>query len=96
MKQIHFRSWVCKTELGTYDNERMAISLVDIEDNSRIAIATVNVPDVDLDDDEVIIKDSSENEGMLTALINANIISEPLRYVKAAYTECAVCRVLIV
>lgn len=40
-----------------------------------VATATVNIPEIQVADDEVLIKDYSENEGMLDALIQAEIIN---------------------
>ena len=46
-------------------------------------------------DDEDIIKDYSENEGVLKSLIDAGIISEPLYSVTTGFVEVAVCKLLI-
>ncbi len=50
---------------GQYEGGRLALTLFDTEDGIPVAIVTVNVPSVDLEKDEIIIKDYSENEGVL-------------------------------
>lgn len=62
-------------EMGTYSNGRPVIQLRDAEDGCPYATATVNLPDVFLKDNEVLIKDYSENEGILDFLVENNIVT---------------------
>lgn len=71
---IKFKEWDCQLEFGYYQNGRPAIELIDTEDGQPIATATVNIPDYPLLDNEMFIKDYSENEGMLEALVKAEIV----------------------
>lgn len=64
--------------LKKYNNGRTAIEL--LENDPEIgpvpyAVATVNMPDVLLADNEVLVKDYSENEGVLDFLIKYNIVT---------------------
>lgn len=61
--------------LRKYENDRIAIQLNDATDGHPYAVATVNMPDVLLADNEVLIKDYSENEGVLDFLIRNNIVT---------------------
>jgi hypothetical protein len=64
--------------LKKYNNGRTAIELLenDLETGPvPYAVATVNMPDVLLADNEVLIKDYSENEGVLDFLIRYNIVT---------------------
>jgi len=87
----------CKLEFSEYKNGRTAIIAVDAKDPSGapVCVATVNIPGEDIEKDEVIIKDYSENEGVLQSLISAGIISKPLRMVGTGFVECPVCKLLI-
>lgn len=58
-----------------YSNGRPAIELIDAEDHFPYAVATVNMPDVLLMPNEVLVKDYSENEGMLEFLTVHNIVT---------------------
>ena len=73
---VQFKKWKCIAVGSAYlTNNMKAISLIDAEDGEPIATATVNIVEVeDLPDDEVFIKDYSENMGMVKALIDADII----------------------
>jgi hypothetical protein len=64
---------------GSYANGRKAIRIVDVEDGSPIMTATVNLPDVHLEEDEVIIKNYSENEGCLPFLVANGVVSPAIR-----------------
>jgi hypothetical protein len=64
-------------KLSKYSNGRTAITLV--EQNEEFgelpyAVASVNLPDVLLLENEVLIKDYSENEGMYEFLLTNNIV----------------------
>jgi len=95
MKTIQFKKWVCVLKFGQYHNGRTGIELVSEKDGSPVAVATVNIPDVYLDKDEVIIKNYSENEGMLDTLVNAKIVEPTGRKVHTGFVECDVCKLLV-
>lgn len=92
--QVTFKGWICRVRQGQYDNGRVALQLIDAEDGSPIAKATVNLPDVPLADDEVAIKDYSENEGMKASLIEAGIIEDTGKRAWAGRVEVPVCRLV--
>ena len=55
-------------------------------------IATVCVAPVKVKDDEIVIKNWSENAGYLNALLAADILQQPHRTIPCGYTEAHVCR----
>ena len=57
-------------------------------------MCTVCIPDVDLADNEVIIKNYSENTGILDALMSAGIVSAPTRDIHVGYAIAHVCLLL--
>jgi len=61
--------------MNRYANGQNAIQLVD-SDGMPFMTASV-AHDINIADDEVIIKNYSENEGILEALIEAGIIEKP-------------------
>ena len=95
MKQVQFKQWNCLLDIRHYENNRTALLLIDAEDHSPVATATVNLPDVELKSNEVIIKDYSENEGMLAALIAAGIVGKPIWYAKTGFVTCPICPLLV-
>jgi len=91
-KIVKFMQWDCKVLKRKYtNNDRVALELSDATDGETIAIATINVPEVALAPDEVIIKDYSENAGMLDCLLKAGIVEKSGRTVKHGYTESPIC-----
>jgi len=107
MKQVMFSGYNCNVHFGVYSNGRIAIELRNAEpieeqgytippNSERIATATVNVVDLErLADDEVLIKDYSENEGMFNALKDAGIISDPLSLEKTGFVAVPRCKLLV-
>jgi hypothetical protein len=94
--KVQFKEWPCILQFDRYaKGNRLCISLLHAEEGDPVATATVNIPGEEIEDDEVIIKDYSENEGMLTALVNAGVVSVPVRYVSQGFVICPVCKLLI-
>jgi len=94
-KTVRFKKWDCKLVWGKYGNGHFALELVDVLDGSPVAVATVNLPSQNLEHNEVFIKDYSENEGMLDALVQAGIVEDTGRRVTTGYVTVPVCRVIV-
>jgi hypothetical protein len=101
-KIVKFKEWNCLVKFAKYGNNRTAIELMNADpikeewgemapNTERIAVATVNIPEYLLQDNEIIIKDYSENEGMLSALVHGNVVHMPHKFAKAGFMECPVC-----
>jgi hypothetical protein len=57
-----------------YSNGRPALILLDFEDGSPYAVATVNLPELNLEDNQTFVKSYSENAGMLEFLVENKIV----------------------
>lgn len=79
---------------GKYWNGQTSIVLIDDEDGSQVMVATVVIDGVVLEKDEVIIKNYSENEGVLEFLIENGIVSKPLRTVSSGWVTCPIVKLL--
>jgi hypothetical protein len=77
-----------------YSNGRPALELVDVTDGFPVCVATINMPDIQLEPNETIIKDYSENEGVLKFLQNHKIVGEVKRWVRTGYVECPIVDIL--
>jgi len=91
---VRFLGEECNVEFGQYVNGRIAIDLI-CQTGERMARATVNDDMPSLADDEVAIKDYSENAGMLKALQAAGVVGEPLRYIASGFVQIPICRLLV-
>lgn len=79
---VQFKKWSCFVEYAHYvDNQRPALLLRLMETGEPVVKATVNLPDESVAEKEVFIKDYSENEGILRALVGAGIIEDTGRTV---------------
>jgi hypothetical protein len=76
---------------GTYSNGRTSLTLVDISDGLPYATATVNLPDVFLEENEILIKDYSENEGILDFLIENKIVIPTDKGIQSGHVWIPVC-----
>lgn len=73
-------------------NGQNVIKLFDITDGFPFATASLCVSDYLLKEDEVAIKDYSENVGILDSLINARIIEEPHAYIRSGHVMVPICK----
>lgn len=94
---VQFNGYTCEVVKTKYvHGNNTALRLVDHETKEPIAVATINPSnDTALRSDEVIIKDYSENSGMLDTLIKGNIVSEPFGYYRVGLVEAPICNLLI-
>jgi hypothetical protein len=94
-QKIKFQDWNCLLEFGEYQNNgRTAITLIDENDGSPITTATINLPNVSLNDDEVIIKDYSENEGILNILLINGVVELTGKSVDTGFVNCEICKLI--
>lgn len=91
---ILFRGMSLSIHIKEYANGRTAICLF-TENGEPYMVATVNMPEIKLDDDEVIIKNYSENTGILDALISSGIISAPVHFVDTGFVFSPICKLII-
>lgn len=89
---MFFHGTKLNIEFGQYHNRNFAIRLVERDTGEPYMTATVNMVDEELEDDEVIIKDYSENVGILYELITSGYVERPHRYVGVGKVRCGVCR----
>ena len=95
MNQVKFKQWKCNVKLHKYDDKYTSIKLTDVRDGSPIATASIFVQTAQLCPGEVLIKDYSENEGMLNALVKAKIVSDTGRCVQSGFVSIPVCKLLV-
>ena len=82
MKKVKFKDWDCNVLFNKYQEGGHRIELLDADDGLPIAVATVNVPNIPLEENEVIIKNYSENEGIYDALVEAKIVNKTKKSVR--------------
>jgi hypothetical protein len=75
---------------STYKNGGTAIQLFDAVDGFPFATATTWMPD--LAENEVAIKNYSENVGMLNFLMENGIVEAPHREIESGFTIVPVCK----
>jgi hypothetical protein len=72
-------------------NGRMALQLVEEGTGAVVATATVNIPDAILENNEILIKNYTENEGMLDCLVNSGIIIDTGKKVHSGFVKIPIC-----
>ncbi len=72
-----------------YHSGTTCLNLIDARDHFPYMCATVNVDG--LKENEVAIKNYSENEGILPTLIAEGIVKIPHRYVHSGFVKIPVC-----
>ncbi len=88
-------STVCEVHKSQYENDRIALVLVEQETGDQYAVATTNLPNCECGPGQAYIKSYSENQGILEALMEAGIVSPPVSYVQSGFVEIPLCNVLL-
>lgn len=94
MIRVKFKQWNCVAIFEIYGNRRTAIKLRDEATREPIATASVNLPAIVVLENEIAIKDYAENEGMVKALQEAEIIGEQIYTVKSGYIDIGIYELL--
>lgn len=88
---VDFRGTTCVVNRYKYQNGQNCLKLVDLEDWSPYCTASVAY-DVEIGEDEVIIKDYSENSGVMKALVEAKVIEPSHRIIETPFVYLYVCK----
>lgn len=91
MTEVNFVGYECRVLVDDYKK----MMLVDKFTGQPVAVATKVVPGVSLENDEVIIKSYSENEGMLSALASAGVVEPTGKTIPSGFVELDICKLLI-
>ena len=89
--KVKFKEWTCEVTEHKYSNGRLALRLIDGDDHSPIATATMNIPEAELQPHEIIIKDYAENDGMHDALVEAGLIKPRHAVIEMGFVFADVC-----
>lgn len=90
----HGGSYQVTLQVGKYRNGQTSLQLFDAEDGQPVATASISMPDIDLDENEIVVKDYSENEGMLDFLLQNNIVEMRSEYLEVGYNVAPVVKLL--
>ncbi len=92
--RVLFNRFACTPTFHRYaDGDGIAIRLVDVEDGSPVATATVNST-VPVPVGCVAIKDWSENAGMLAACLAAGLVADTGVRIRCDFASAPLCRLL--
>ena len=103
-KKVTFCGFKCDVFKDKYrNNGRTALLLIASDDDSEkeifkgedIATATCNLTDEDINPACVCIKDWSESEGMVDILMDAGVVSQPVKFVSSGHVQVPVCFLLV-
>lgn len=92
--EMKFAGVQCDVVVRSYPNGRTALVLLSAENGMPVAVGTLNLPEVSLEAGEVLIKNYSENEGMLDALVTAGIVEDTGRCARSTFIDAPICRLV--
>jgi hypothetical protein len=93
--KVEFCGFTCSVEISMYPSGNTAVTLNDVEDGFPVATVTINTK-VELPSKRhIVIKNYSENEGILEALEEAGIVKRTGRFVAAGFSQCPIAELQI-
>jgi hypothetical protein len=92
---INFRGLTCTIRKSQYINGRTALQLIDVNDGMQVAMATVNIPEEKIEEDEVIIKNYSENEGLFMELYAKGVVGKCARFAYSGHIVAPIAKLLL-
>ena len=86
---VKFKQWDCTLVASYYATEnRKALMLIDINDGEMVVVPTVNMSDYPCEENQVYIKNYSENKGILQILIdNELILPTPVNIIGSQFVK---------
>ncbi len=94
MKEFMYNGTAVNIKIARYGNTRKAIILIDATDKMPFMTATMNVLEKEVDAEDVVIKDYSENMGIYEWLVAKNIIEPAHALHELAFDSVPVCKLL--
>jgi hypothetical protein len=91
---VRYKEWDCVVSIARYGNKRPAI-LLTTEIGEPVAIASINITCFRPADDEVLIKDHGENEGILKCLKNAGVVEPTGKELWIGDVKLHICKLLV-
>lgn len=85
--------WDCYIKREQYKSCGLALELISADDDEHILMATTCVLGVLLGPEEVVIKNYSENEGILDILISSGIVCPTSMIVQTGFVQSPIVRV---
>lgn len=83
--ELQFKRWICDLHFETYNTGNIALRLTEKSGGEPIATCTINLPD--LNEEELAIKDYSENLSMYKTLLDYKIITPSHRFTSSGYIQ---------
>lgn len=97
IKKVTMGGQECDVHIGEYTNGKTYIELVcsgGDDDGAPYLMATTNIQGVDLDKPYLLIKNYSENQGVLNVLTKAGIIEDTGKKIKTGFTNVNICKLI--
>ena len=94
---VRFNTYDCRVQWSRHaKSRRPALLLVNARaPGDVIAVATMDLPDVDLAEGEVALQDVGPSAGVLEALTNAGVVSAPVRFIEHDEQQIPICTLLV-
>lgn len=93
--QSKYKTYQVYLQWNRYRNGRTCLELLEAFTHEPILVASVNLDDTPLENGEMLIKNYSENEGVLDFLISNGIVSKPKRWISSGWVMIPVVDLLL-
>lgn len=86
-------NYTLQVKYSKYANGQRRMQLIDCIDGLPYCTVSVSHEDIDESAGEILVKNYSENEGVLSFLLENGIVNPPHRYINSGYVKMPVCTI---
>lgn len=90
MNRVQFLDFTCEVQRAKYGSGQNSLRLIDVEDGQPVATASVCLEDQPQQENQVFIKNYSENAGIMEALMLQGVISGPVAVIPGGHVNFTV------
>lgn len=84
----------CELHWAKYNNNNRPALRIFLPTGEPLLTASVNVPEANIPEDHILIKDWSENAGILDELIRHNIVENTHNIVSCGFAVAHLCKII--
>lgn len=89
---IKYAGYKCRIQIGFYPNGYIGLKLIEASTGAHIGNATIQPIDININEDELLIKNDMYSSDLLIDLIEDKVVEDTKRRINMNGNEIPICR----